>query len=489
MAWRGAGVVVLCAVGATQVSAQDPGEAGPARAEPTAALAPCEVEAHAGPARCGKVVVPEDPLSPSGRVLSLNVVVLEPSAPDSVRFPDPVFVLDGGPGQAATRAVEWVVEELAVVLERRAVVLVDRRGTGDSTGLDCPSPAAHIGLAERLGRSPAEVASECRRALDGRADLTKYTSPYAADDLDLVREALGYERVNLYGGSYGSREALEYMRRHGEHLRAAAVFAVTPQHRAALLRSPATAETAVQRLIDDCMADASCRAAYPELRRALREVVARLEAEPARFTAPGAGGADTLELTRTRFGSVLRTLLLSPAGGAQVPYLIHLAHRGDYDRVGGLYARLAGSLESGVSRGLFLSVVCAEEAAFVAPEAVRSAAVETFWGPGWPESIVAQCGEWPVGALPADWRDPPQGDTPFLLMAGWLDPIAPAAWAEELTRWMPNARRVLVREGHHNFELDACGRATLARFYETADAVNLDATCIARSERPPFLVP
>ena len=480
----GAGVVVVlgCAIGTTAGVAQG-GGAG------SAELAPCEVEAHAGPARCGVVTVPEDPASPNGRLLSLNVVVLEPVGPDSARLPDPVFVLDGGPGQAATRAVEWVVEELAAVLERRSVVLVDRRGTGESNGLDCPIPPADMGLAERLARSPAAVAAECRRALDGRAELTKYTSPYAADDLDAVRRALGHDRINVYGGSYGSREAFEYMRRHGAHLRAAAVFAVTPPHRPALLHSPETAETAVQRLIDDCMADGRCRAAYPELRRWLRDVVARLEAEPARFTVPGADAADTLELTRTRFGSVIRTLMLSPAGGAQVPYLIHLARRGDYDRVGALYARLAGSVESGISRGLFLSAVCAEEAASVSREEIRSRAEGTFWGPGWPEAIVEQCGEWPVGELPADWRDPPRGDTPFLLMAGWLDPIAAPAWAAELTRWMPNARRVLVREGHHSFELDACGRATLARFYDTADAINLDVACIARSERPPFLVP
>ena len=453
-------------------------------------LSGCEVAGYDGPARCGSVVVAEDPAVPAGRRLALNVVVLGARGPDSVRVPDPVFVLDGGPGLAATRAVEWVVRDLAVVLETRDVVLVDRRGTGESNALDCATASPSPGVAVRLSADPRERAAECRRSLEGRADLRKYTSPFAADDLDAVREALGYERINVYGGSYGSREAFEYMRRHGAHLRSGAVFAVTPQHRPALLRSPATAERALQRLIDDCMADRACRTAYPELRAELRAVVQRLSTEPAPFTVPrGGGGVDTLELTRTRFGTVVRTLLLSPAGGAQVPYLISLAHDGDYQRVGGLYARLAGQTEAAVSRGLFLSVVCAEETRLLTREEVRAAAEGTFWGPGWPESVMDQCQEWPTGELPADWHAPPAGDTPFLLMAGWLDPIAAPAWAAELTRWLPNARRVLVREGHHNFPLDTCGREALARFYDTADPFALDAGCIAGAERPPFLVP
>ncbi|MDX1675700.1 MAG: alpha/beta hydrolase, partial [Longimicrobiales bacterium] len=225
-------------------------------------------------------------------------------------------------------------------------------------------------------------------------------------------------------------------------------------------------------------------------RSALREVVARLDERPAPFAVQRPDGRlDTLELTRTRFGSVLRTLLLSPAGGAQVPYLIHLAGAGEWDRVGGLYVRLAGGTDAAVSRGLFLSVVCAEGAAFLTPAEVEAAAEGTFWGPGWPLSILEQCAEWPRGKLPEGWRAAPEGDTPFLLMAGWLDPIAAPGWAESLTRWMPNARRVLVREGHHNFELGACGRETLARFYDTADAINLDVSCIAAAARPPFVLP
>lgn len=484
----------LCGVGLT---AQEPGRE-PAR-EPgrgAALLRECEVVAHAGPALCGAVEVWEDPAAGAGRRLTLNVVVLEPTGPAGERVPDPVFVLDGGPGQAATRSVGWVSAELSDVLRTRAVVLVDRRGTGGSNPLDCPSEAgpdaaAAEVLSERGAAWWAAWVSECRDALEVRADLTRYTSPYAADDLDVVRGALGYERINLYGGSYGSREAFEYMRHHPERLRAGAVFAVTPQHERAMLESPASAQRALDRLIDDCMADGPCRAAYPGLRGELWEVVGRLEAAPAEFTLPVPGGGRTgpLRLTRGRWAGLVRSILLSPAGGAQVPYLIHQTYLGEYEAVGGLYVRLARSTPGAISRGLFLSVICAEDMARTGRAEVRSAAEGTFWGPSWVEGVMDQCEGWPVGRLPDGWADPPRGDTPFLFLSGWLDPIAPAAWAGELTRWMPNARRVLVREGHHNFTLDACARSTLARFYDTADPFNLDVSCIAALEGPDFLVP
>lgn len=459
--------------------------AGTGQAGDPRPLDPCTVAGYEGAALCGAVPVPEDPVVASGRTIELNVVVLRATGPDSARLPDPVFVLDGGPGQAATRAVPWVARELSVVLRTRDVVLVDRRGTGSSNPLSCPAPDPSLGLSALMDRDPVGVARECRAALEAVADLTRYTSPFAADDLEAVRRALGYERINLYVGSYGSREAFEYMRRHGAHLRSGAVFAATPQDERALVGSPAAAERAVQRLIDDCMADAACRTAYPDVRRELREVVARLEAEPGRFRVDG----EELELTRDRFGALVRSILLSPAGGAQVPYLIHTAHRGDYDRIGGLYVRLSQGMSDAIPVGLFLSVVCAEEMARTAASEIGPAAAGTFWGAAWPRSIKEQCDVWPVGELPDDWSDPPSGETPFLLMAGWLDPIAPPAWAAGLTRGLPNGRRVLVREGHHNFALDECGRRTLARFYDTADAFGLDASCIAATPRPPFLVP
>lgn len=454
-------------------------------------FAPCTLEGYDGEAFCGRVAVPEDPVAP-GRVLSLRVAILPATGPDSLRRPDPVLILDGGPGQAASRAAPWVAEDLEVVRRGRDVILSDRRGTGGSNALDCPDePGPETPPGEVVRPAMPGDVRRCREHLEARADLTKYTTPFAAADVIALADSLGIERLNLYGGSYGSREAFEVVRRHPERVRSVAVFAVTPPHRRALLESPRSADRAMRRLIDDCMVDDACRRAYPDLRRELDEVVRRLEEEPATFTVPlpDGGHSDPLRLTRTGFGSVLRTGLLSPAQSASIPALIHAAYGGDFDALGAAYVRIARLTPAALSRGLFLSAACAEELGRVRAGEIGPATAGTFWGDGWVRSLRDQCAEWPRGDLPPDFFDPPTGDTPMLLLSGWLDPIAPPAWAEELHRHMPNARRVVVREGHHNFAYDACARGALARFFDELDPFGMDVRCIAEAPRPPFLVP
>lgn len=451
----------------------------------------CRLEGYEDGARCGTVTVWEDPGLRQRRI-DLRVVVLSATGPDSLRRPDPVIVLDGGPGQAASRSAPVVARDLRSVRRSRDLILPDRRGTGGSNPLDCPNePDASTSPVDLVvPRTPAQTRA-CREQLAANADLTKYTTPFAAGDIVALADSLGIERFNLYGGSYGSREAFELARGHSDRVRSIAVFAVTPQDRRVLLMSPRSAETAMQRLIDDCMATRACRGAYPNLRRELDEVVARLEREPATFRAPLPGGNRTVpvRLSRTAFGSVLRTGLLSPTQSTRIPALIHMAHRGNFDPIGSAYLRFVRRTPAMLSRGLFLSVVCAEEMALVEPEMIRSAAEGTFWGDGWVRSVARQCEEWPEGALPSDWTRPPESNVPALLMSGWLDPIAPPAWAEQVRRHMPNARRVLVREGHHNFSYDSCARRTLARFFDRADAFSLDAECLADAPRGPFVIP
>jgi pimeloyl-ACP methyl ester carboxylesterase len=98
-------------------------------------------------------------------------------------------------------------------------VLVDQRGTGQSHPFQCPHDATppHF-LVEMY---PVDYVKNCRQVLQQKADLTQYTTPIAVEDLDEVRAWLGYDRINLFGLSYGTRAALVYMRQHPEHVRSA----------------------------------------------------------------------------------------------------------------------------------------------------------------------------------------------------------------------------------------------------------------------------
>ena len=216
------------------------------------------------PAYCGTLLVPEDRSNPSGRQIGLRVAVVPAVAADAK--PDPLFAVAGGPGEASTSFFAWLPGLYTEVHSTHDIVLVDQRGTGASNRLILPAMPDTAGLsaAEADGRYSA-WAKEGLASLD--ADPGMYTSSVAADDLDAVRAALGYETIDLYGTSYGGVLAQYYLRQHADHVRVAILTA----RRRSMSRScelmAATSEHALDLLIARCVADPACHAGLPEPRR------------------------------------------------------------------------------------------------------------------------------------------------------------------------------------------------------------------------------
>jgi hypothetical protein len=163
-------------------------------------LRPCRVDGVAEELRCAELSVPEDWAKPGGRRIALHIVVVPALRPDPSLAP--LFDLDGGPGMNVTQAAPFYATDGKAYRERRAVVLVDQRGTGRSSPLRCPQIEGASPL-ERM--YPPEAVRRCREALTAQADLAQYTTAAAARDLDAVREALGAPRIDLSAISYGTR--------------------------------------------------------------------------------------------------------------------------------------------------------------------------------------------------------------------------------------------------------------------------------------------
>lgn len=169
-------------------------------------------------ALCGVLPVPENPNDPQGRKIDLNVVVFP--AVKRIPEPDALFLLAGGPGQAATEAFPALLTAFFNIHQRRDIVMVDQRGTGKSNPLRCLDDED-----ESLAEDAAlEKLKACPSALD--ADLRYYTTEIAMADLDAVRAALGYTTINLYGASYGTRAALTYLRMYPDRVRSLILDAV-----------------------------------------------------------------------------------------------------------------------------------------------------------------------------------------------------------------------------------------------------------------------
>ncbi|MFN0139315.1 MAG: alpha/beta fold hydrolase, partial [Pyrinomonadaceae bacterium] len=207
-------------------------------------------------ARCGTLLVPEDRKVKSGRQIPLKIVVFP--ATGKQRENDPVFFLSGGPGSAAaSEDGPYVAQELKKVNESRDLVFVDQRGTGGSNGLECELFDKND-LQSFLGHwNPPARLRECRQRLEKTADLKLYTTTIAMDDLDAVRKALGYKKINLMGGSYGTRAAQEYIRRYGKNVRAAVLHGVSLASQFMPRDFPQDTQRALDGVVQECLADAA----------------------------------------------------------------------------------------------------------------------------------------------------------------------------------------------------------------------------------------
>jgi pimeloyl-ACP methyl ester carboxylesterase len=406
------------------------------------------------------------------------------------RAPDALFTFGGGPGLAEASDVEDNAESFAAIRADRDIVMVDQRGTGKSNPLNCSFGGLNdLVQAFLAGDLPREKVSECRTQLEPKADLRFYTTPFAADDLDEVRRWLGYEKINIYGGSYGSRAALVYLDRHPQHVRTATLRAVFPLSLKNPLYSPRDAQKSIDRLFVDCAAEDSCRAAFPRLREDLDRVLVRLAEAPVDVTVtdPRTKQPAVVRITRDVFAGGLRRLLYSPSSQKSVPFIISRAAAGDFKLFEPILLG-AAAIERVLSMGLFLSVTCAEDVAQIRDGEIDRATRGTFAGDVMVTSLKSACSNWPRGILPADYHKPVSANVPVLLLSGALDPMTPARYGEEVARYLPNSRHIVMEGIAHNPFPD-CAVNMMTRLIAEASIAGLDTSCVEAIRRPAFTVP
>lgn len=388
-------------------------------------------------------------------------------------------MLAGGPGQAATEAFVPLLKAFERVNRRRDIVLVDQRGTGKSNPLDCPlDPNTPPALA---------LASTARCAQALKANLKLYTTAIAADDLDAVRSALGYGRINLYGGSYGTRLALAYLRRHPERVRTAILDGVNPPDASLGETVAADAQRALEMVFARCRADSACHKAFPNLNSALKALLARLDRGPLTVTIadPTSGLPRPVKLDRTVLALTIQSLSYAPETVSLLPLLIYSAYRSDNWRPLAAQLQLTvGNIGDQVSFGMRLSVLCAEDIPFIRAEAAGS----TYLGNAWVQALRETCSVWPRGAIPADFKQPVTSNTPVLLLSGEADPITPPRNAERARRTLPNALALVVPGAGHITAFGGCTPRIVADFLAAGSGRALDIVCLKKNRALPFFV-
>jgi pimeloyl-ACP methyl ester carboxylesterase len=422
-------------------------------------------------AKCGTYDVYEDRESKRGRKIALKIIVLP--ALSATAAPDPLFILAGGPGQAATASVSFWAGTFAGVRRERDLILVDQRGAGGSNGLDCDLYGGK--LQSYFGdRFPEEGARACRQILEPRADLRLYTTPIAMDDLDEVRDALGYDKINLFGTSYGTRAAQVYLRMYPSRVRSVIMKG--------LMRfdlSPATdTDRSIDLLFGDCLSDTACNSLYPDIKREYQGLLASLERKNVRVTIkhPDTAQSEEVEFGPVILTSTLRSLLQNVGSANQALMLIHQAAKGNFEPLAQTVISLRRGLVKGISIGMMLSVFCSEDASFTKGDIAIG-----------PDKLTPACRQWPKGKVPEWYSKPVNSDAPALLISGFLDPATPPSWGEEVARGFPNGLHLVIRNASHSYTgLSPCVDRIMAQFISTGSAKGLDTACVNQIRRPQF---
>lgn len=455
------------------------------RPQRAVALEPCHLDGRSRQALCGVVEVREDPEDPSSRVIPLRVAVIEAS--ERRPQPDPVWFLAGGPGQAATEAFPPMLGAFGQLGRDRDIVLVDIRGTGSSTALDCQVSDPPLADLIRAQLDPDEL-DECLARLPG--DPVHHTTRNAVADLDAVRAALGYEQLNLIGGSYGTRLALEYARHHGERVRTLVLDGVAPPQMALPEGFAVDAQAAFDSLVADCEADPACAKAFPDVAGDLERTLARLDDGELTVGVahPRSGALEQLTVDRAAVVSGLRGILYAPQLSVLLPLLLHRAADGDFGPLLGEAAVVNDAMSNSMSAGLMLSMLCAEDLPRIDPEAQRARDRATFLGSTNYDLLAQACARWPHAPLPDTAGEPVRSDAPTLLLSGALDPVTPPRWAELAAETLPNSVHVIVpNTGHGTLTID-CIVDQITAFIDSGDPSTVDSSCVADIRRPFFFI-
>lgn len=435
----------------------------------------CHLPGSEDTLRCLTLPVPLDYASPNAGKIKLHVTVA-PAFREAARS-DPLFVLAGGPGQAGSDVLPLLNAAFRRVRATRDIVFIDQRGTGLSGKLDCESRPEHETM------SDAELEAELRACIaKSRAPFAAYTTAAAARDLEQVRRALGYGKVNVWGGSYGTRLGQAYARAYPDSVRSLVLDGVAAPEQV-IPAGGRDGSAALDKLFAQCAANAACNKAYPNLRAEFDALVARTEAGIKLSIAdPRTAAPVSFTMTGQRFLGTVHNILYSPADARRLPFLIHSAYQGRWEPFVARH-NIASDFGTDGSAAmlLHLAVVCAEDVPRMTPELVKEdAALLTR---PLAERIPSICKSMNVPAVPQ--AAPAKIAAPALLLSGALDPVTPPRRAEAAARYFNNARHLVVENAGHGVSQLGCAPRLLREFLDQPTR-QLDARCLSEIPAPTF---
>ncbi len=429
---------------------------------PGVALTPCKVQLVS--ARCGTLSVPENRARPNSRRIALRIVVVpsvrKPAEPDAFTY------LAGGPGGAATDMTQWIVTRFAGIHGTRDIVLVDQRGTGGSNPLACPQPGPL-----KTTKATRDYVTSCLRSAGG--DMTQYGTRAAMDDLEAVRRALGYRRLDLYGASYGATAAQVFVKRHPGSVRTIVLDGATAIDVPFYGRFAQNAAHAIDDVARRCAADRGCASAFPNWRTQFSRLVRDWDETPVE-NRPGE------KTTGTGLAGVVQTMLLDAGNAAAVPLVVAGAAAGDY-------APLNRFIQPprAITQLMYWSIWCNEPWVGTAATGPWNTDFDTATNAALTQARTV-CSFLPKRhEQPSAWREP-RSRVPLLALAGGADPQDPISNLPRLKQTFPNSRTIVVPHYGHTVGQYGCLGDLVSGFVLAGSAAHIDTRCVRDILAPAF---
>lgn len=434
----------------------------------------------------GQVEVFQDNLKNKGRKIRLNIEVVP--AKDPLNKVEPMFIVMGGPGQAATDLISFFSDIFKVINEKSDLVFVDQRGTGKSNPLQLKGTYNNLPDYFKDDFADKKTIRKSFEELSKENDLSCYGTLNAIIDLDNVREMMGYKKINLYGTSYGTRVSIAYINKYPERVRTATLKGLVPHDLVIPFDFADEAQRSLDILISDCKEKQTCNAAYPNLEQELNTFFNTKFPIKVAVLNPETQKKDTVELTKQIVALNMRVLLMSPSTTKNIPFIVSQFNKGNYDPLTSIMLAIKKSYLKGVYDGMTLCVICNEDYPALT-RLTKETKTETFLDDYWIYRVTNSCEIWNPKKRQVEKTKISIRDTPVLIISGNRDGATPPKYGDNVLKYFSNGRHVVVNSGSHSFDgMRNCVENIICDFVITGQSKVLKTDCVDLIKFPDYKV-
>ena len=369
----------------------------------------------------------------------------------------------------------------------RDILLLEQRGTGQSNGLKCAPETADPYWDTFTDEAAQQWVHNCLQGFTG--DLSQYNTPNAVSDFAAMVHALGYAKVHLYGGSYGSRAALVFMRRYPELVASVVIDGMAPVQ---VIVGPFAQHgyRALNLLFSECEASPECQKQFPELRAQYWSLWARISKYSAQtpiridIRHPKTMAPQVLRLDRNKFFQMTLNNLYAQEQRQLLPYAISQAAQDNWHPFAGMMAMAS---DNGIYAGLATNILCNEDLAR-ATDVQLAADAQTPFGDSAVAPLRTLCNYWPGQyTLKNEYYEPIASAIPTLALSGQLDPVTPPMWGDLTVAHLPQATHLIAHNAAHIVALRGCGPKLVRAFLNNPDAPLMQAECLTDLPKVTFM--